>query len=49
MWNTAGETQETKAVIPDSSYAGVYQAVIDFCKANGAFDPTTRAASLTLD
>ena len=41
MWNTAGETQETKAVIPDSSYAGVYQAVIDFCKANGAFDPTT--------
>lgn len=41
MWNAAGDTQETKAVIPDSSYAGVYQAVIDFCKANGAFDPTT--------
>ncbi|MBV70751.1 MAG: hypothetical protein CMH52_05320 [Myxococcales bacterium] len=41
MWNLAGETQDTKAVIPDSSYAGVYTAVIDFCKANGAFDPTT--------
>ncbi|MGB0588084.1 MAG: NADP-dependent isocitrate dehydrogenase [Myxococcota bacterium] len=41
MWNAAGDTQDTKAVIPDSSYAGVYQAVIDFCKANGAFDPTT--------
>ncbi|MBD89831.1 MAG: isocitrate dehydrogenase (NADP(+)) [Deltaproteobacteria bacterium] len=41
MWNAAGETQDTKAVIPDSSYAGVYQAVIDFCKEHGAFDPTT--------
>ena len=41
MWNAAGEQQDTKAVIPDSSYAGVYQATIDFCKANGAFDPTT--------
>jgi len=41
MWNTEGKTQDTKAVIPDSSYAGVYQAVIDFCKENGAFDPTT--------
>lgn len=41
MWNKDGETQDTKAVIPDSSYAGVYQAVIDFCKENGAFDPTT--------
>ena len=41
MWNAAGETQDTKAVIPDSSYAGVYQTVIDFCKANGALDPTT--------
>ena len=41
MWNTAGKTQDTKAVIPDSSYAGLYQAVIDFCKENGAFDPTT--------
>ena len=41
MWNAAGKTQDTKAVIPDSSYAGVYEAVIDFCKSNGAFDPTT--------
>ena len=41
MWNAAGATQDTKAVIPDSSYAGVYQAVIEFCKENGAFDPTT--------
>ncbi|NVB38512.1 NADP-dependent isocitrate dehydrogenase [Pseudenhygromyxa sp. WMMC2535] len=41
MWNAAGKTQDTKAVIPDSSYAGVYQAVIESCKAHGAFDPTT--------
>ncbi|WP_420400010.1 NADP-dependent isocitrate dehydrogenase [Flagellimonas sp.] len=41
MWNKNGELQDTKAVIPDSSYAGVYQATIDFCKENGAFDPTT--------
>ena len=41
MWNPAGEQQDAKAVIPDSSYAGVYQAVIDDCKAHGAFDPTT--------
>lgn len=41
MWNKNGEQQDTKAVIPDSSYAGVYQATIDFCKENGAFDPTT--------
>ena len=41
MWNKDGKQQDTKAVIPDSSYAGVYQAVIDFCKENGAFDPTT--------
>ncbi len=41
MWNAKGEQQDTKAVIPDSSYAAVYQATIDFCKANGAFDPTT--------
>ncbi|MFK7949027.1 MAG: NADP-dependent isocitrate dehydrogenase, partial [Saprospiraceae bacterium] len=41
MWNKDGKTQDTKAVIPDSSYAGVYQAVIEFCKENGAFDPTT--------
>ncbi len=41
MWNAEGNTEETTAVIPDSSYSGVYQATIDFCKANGAFDPTT--------
>ncbi len=41
MWNAAGELQDAKAVIPDSSYAGVYQAVIEDCKAHGAFDPTT--------
>ena len=41
MWNTAGEQQDTKAIIPDRSYAGVYQATIDFCKKNGAFDPAT--------
>ena len=41
MWNKAGEQQDTKAVIPDSSYAGVYQVVIDDCIANGAFDPST--------
>ena len=41
MWNTAGEQQDTKAVIPDSSYAGIYQVVIDDCIANGAFDPST--------
>ncbi len=41
MWNAAGELQDTKAVIPDSSYAGIYKATIDFCKQNGAFDPTT--------
>ena len=41
MWNAAGEPQDTLAVIPDSSYAGIYQAVIDDCKANGAYDPTT--------
>ncbi len=41
MWNAAGKSQDTKAVIPDSSYAGIYQATIDFCKEHGAFDPTT--------
>ena len=41
MWNQKGELQDTKAVIPDSSYAGIYQATIEFCKENGAFDPTT--------
>jgi len=41
MWNKNDEEQDTLAVIPDSSYAGVYQAVIEDCKENGAFDPTT--------
>lgn len=41
MWNAEGKTQDTKAVIPDSSYAGVYQVVIDDCKKHGAYDPTT--------
>ncbi len=41
MYNAEGKFQDTKAVIPDSSYAGIYQATIDFCKENGAFDPTT--------
>jgi len=41
MWNAAGKQQDTKAVIPDSCYASIYQATIDFCIANGAFDPTT--------
>jgi isocitrate dehydrogenase len=39
MWNAGGQLQDTKAVIPDSSYAGVYQTVIEFCKQHGAFDP----------
>jgi isocitrate dehydrogenase len=41
MYDAQGKTQDTLAVIPDSSYAGVYQAVIDFCKQHGAFDPKT--------
>ncbi|MBD3782257.1 MAG: NADP-dependent isocitrate dehydrogenase, partial [Micrococcales bacterium] len=41
MWGPDGEEHDTLAVIPDSSYAGVYQAVIEDCQANGAFDPTT--------
>tara|TARA_R110002051_G_scaffold56046_7_gene103932 strand:- start:13814 stop:16030 length:2217 start_codon:yes stop_codon:yes gene_type:complete len=41
MWNSQGKAQDTKAVIPDSSYAGIYSATIDFCKKHGAFDPTT--------
>ena len=41
MWNAEGELQDTLAVIPDSSYAGVYQAVIEFCRNHGAFDPRT--------
>ncbi|MBD8020416.1 NADP-dependent isocitrate dehydrogenase [Brevibacterium gallinarum] len=41
MWGPDGEEADTLAVIPDSSYAGVYQAVVEDCKANGAFDPAT--------
>ncbi len=41
MWDKEGKAQDTKAVIPDSSYAGIYSATIDFCRENGAFDPTT--------
>lgn len=41
MWDKNGEQKDTKAVIPDSSYAGIYQETIDFCKEHGAFDPTT--------
>ncbi|MDP6536418.1 MAG: NADP-dependent isocitrate dehydrogenase [Gammaproteobacteria bacterium] len=41
MWGPDGELQDMKAIIPDRCYAGVYQQVIDFCKANGAFDPAT--------
>ena len=41
MWDKEGKTKDTKAVIPDRSYAGVYQATIDFCKTNGALDPCT--------
>src|SRR5690606_21409734 len=41
MWNASGELQDTKAVIPDRCYAGIYQVVIEDCKANGAFDPAT--------
>lgn len=41
MWNKAGDLQDAKAVIPDRSYAGVYQATIDFCRTHGAFDPST--------
>ncbi len=41
MWNAEGKEQDAKAVIPDRSYAGVYQATIDFCRENGAFDPRT--------
>src|SRR5699024_7367799 len=40
-WNNNGQTQYTLAVIPDSSYAGVFQVVIDDCRTNGAFDTTT--------
>jgi isocitrate dehydrogenase len=41
MWNKDNQTEDTKAIIPDSSYASVYSATIDFCKKHGAFDPTT--------
>jgi isocitrate dehydrogenase len=41
MWNAEGKLQDTKAVIPDRCYAGIYQVVIDDCKANGAFNPAS--------
>jgi len=41
MWDAKGDTADTLAVLPDSSYAGIYQVVIDDCRANGAYDPTT--------
>ena len=41
MWNADGKLQDTKAIIPDRSYAGIYQVVIDDCKKNGAFNPVT--------
>ena len=41
MWDSNGKSKDTKAIIPDSCYASIYQATIDFCKLNGAFDPTT--------
>jgi isocitrate dehydrogenase len=41
MWNAEGKQQDTKAVIPDRCYAGIYQETIEFCKKHGAFDPTT--------
>lgn len=41
MWNKAGVLQDTKAIVPDRCYAGVYQVVLDFCKKHGAFDPAT--------
>ena len=41
MWNREGKAQDTKFVIPDSSYAGVYRETVEFCKQHGAFDPRT--------
>ena len=41
MWNADGERQDCKAIIPDRSYAGIYEVMIEDCKANGAFDPAT--------
>ena len=49
MWNKNGKLQDVKAVIPDCSYASVYQATIDFCKVNGAFDPTTMGSVSNVD
>ena len=41
MWDKDGKARDTKAVIPDRSYSGIYEATINFCKAHGALDPTT--------
>ena len=41
MWDKDGKPRDAKAVIPDRSYSSIYQATIDFCKENGALDPTT--------
>ncbi|TXI82774.1 MAG: hypothetical protein E6Q38_04555, partial [Crocinitomicaceae bacterium] len=41
MWDAAGKSRDTKAVLPDSSYATIYQVAMDFCKKHGAFDPVT--------
>ncbi|MDP4865176.1 MAG: NADP-dependent isocitrate dehydrogenase [Crocinitomicaceae bacterium] len=41
MWDAEGKSRDTKAILPDSSYATIYQVAIDFCKKNGAFDPIT--------
>src|SRR5581483_8875176 len=41
MYDSTGKLQDALAVVPDSSYAGVYQATLDFCRKNGAFDPRT--------
>jgi isocitrate dehydrogenase len=45
MWNAAGQQQDTKAVIPDSSYAPLYAETIDFCREHGAFDPATMGST----
>ena len=45
MWGPDGKLKDTKAVIPDRCYAGVYQATIDFCRQNGAFDPATMGST----
>ena len=47
MWNRDGETQDCLAVIPDSSYAAVYERTIEFCKEHGQFDPATMGRSRT--